>query len=78
MHELGRVIRDIGRKIGEDARLREIFALPLSLARRVREQRQRTLGAVVPAIEQQIGMSLTRIITDNGYHGPSAHVSCVN
>lgn len=34
--QLGRVIRDIGRKIGEDAQLREIFALPLSLARRVR------------------------------------------
>jgi hypothetical protein len=31
--QLGRVIRDVGRKIGEDARLRTIFAWPLSLAR---------------------------------------------
>jgi IS5 family transposase len=42
--QLGRVIRDIGRKIAEDARLRAIFAWPLSLARRVREQRQRQRG----------------------------------
>ena len=41
---LGRVIRDIGRKIGEDPRLRAIFAWPLSLARRVREQRPRQRG----------------------------------
>jgi len=131
--QLGRVIRDIGRKIGEDARLRAIFTWPLSLARRVREQRQRqrgpkvyslhapevecigkgkphkpyefgvkvsmatplrrckggqfiahvaampgnpydghTLAAVVPAIEQQIGVSLTRIIADKGYRGHNA------
>ncbi len=38
--QLGRVIRDIGRKIAADAGLHEIFAPPLSLARRVREQRQ--------------------------------------
>src|SRR5882757_5838292 len=36
---LGRVARDIARKTNDDARLREIFAMPLSLARRVREQR---------------------------------------
>jgi len=131
--QLGRVIRDIGRKIAEDARLRAIFAWPLSLARRVREQRQRqrgpkiyslhapevecigkgkphkpyefgvkvslatplhrckggqfiahvaalpgnpydghTLAAVVPAIEQQIGVSLTRLIADRGYRGHNA------
>jgi len=130
---LGRVIRDIGRKIGEDPRLRAIFAWPLSLARRVREQRPRqrgpkiyslhapevecigkgkphkpyefgvkvslatplrrckggqfiahvaalpgnpydghTLAAVVPAIEQQIGVSLTRLIADRGYRGHNA------
>lgn len=130
---LGRVIRDIGRKIADDAGLRQIFALPLSLARRVREQRQRqrgpklyslhapevecigkgkphrpyefgvkvsvttslrrckggqfvahvaalpgnpydghTLAAVIPAIEQQIGASLTRIIADKGYRGHNA------
>ena len=131
--QLGRVIRDISRKIAEDLRLREIFALPLSLARRVREQRQRqrgpkvyslhapevecigkgkphrpyefgvkvslatplrrckggqfvahvatvpgnpydghTLAAIVPAIQQQIGVSLTRIIADKGYRGHNA------
>jgi transposase, IS5 family len=31
-----------------------------------------TLAAVVPAIEQQIGVSLTRIITDKGYRGHNA------
>src|SRR5215469_11661085 len=140
--QLGRVIRDIGRKIGEDARLRAIFSWPLSLARRVRGQRQRqrgskglpsgtdprvyslhapevecigkgkphkpyefgvkvsvatplrrckggqfiahvvalpgnpydghTLAAVVPAIEHQIGVSLTRLIADRGYRGHNA------
>ena len=45
--QLGRVIRDIGRKIADDAALREVFALPLSLARRVREQRQRQRGRKV-------------------------------
>ena len=45
--QLGRVIRDIGRKITDDAALREIFAVPLSLARRVREQRQRQRGRKV-------------------------------
>ena len=131
--QLGRVIRDIARKIGEDSQLGEVFALPLSLARRVREQRPRqrgakiyslhapevecigkgkahrpyefgvkvsvatplhrckggqfiahvaalpgnpydghTLAAVVPAIEQQIGVSLTRLIADKGYRGHNA------
>lgn len=131
--QLGRVTRDIGRKIGEDPRLRAIFAWPLLLARRVHEQRPRqrgpkiyslhapevecigkgkphkpyefgvkvsvatplrrckggqfiahvaalpgnpydghTLAAVVPAIEQQIGVSLTRLIADKGYRGHNA------
>jgi IS5 family transposase len=131
--QLGRVIRDIGRKIADDAALREVFALPLSLARRVREQRQRqrgrkvyslhapevecigkgkphrpyefgvkvsvttplrrckggqfvahvaalpgnpydghTLAKVVPAITEQIGVSLTRVIADAGYRGHNA------
>jgi transposase, IS5 family len=42
--QLGRVVRDIGRKIADDGALRTIFAVPLSLARRVREQRQRQRG----------------------------------
>ena len=131
--QLGRVIRDIGRKIADDAALREVFALPLSLARRVREQRQRqrgrkvyslhapevecigkgkphrpyefgvkvsvatplrrckggqfvahvaalpgnpydghTLAKVIPAITEQIGVSLTRVIADAGYRGHNA------
>jgi IS5 family transposase len=45
--QLGRVVRDIGRKIADDAALHEIFALPLALARRVREQRQRQRGRKV-------------------------------
>jgi IS5 family transposase len=131
--QLGRVIRDIGRKIADDATLREIFALPLTLARRVREQRQRqrgpkvyslhapevecigkgkahrpyefgvkvsvatplrrcrggqfvahvaalpgnpydghTLAKVVPAITEQIGVSLASVIADAGYRGHNA------
>src|SRR4028119_1569340 len=41
---LGRVIRDITRKIASRSDLAEVFALPLSLARRVRDQRQRERG----------------------------------
>src|SRR5918995_1347463 len=41
---LGRVIRDITRKIRGDETLESVFARPLSLARRVREQRQRERG----------------------------------
>ena len=38
---LGRVIRDVQRKIADDHCLRDAFALPLSLARQVRDQHQR-------------------------------------
>src|SRR5688500_12347212 len=41
---LGRVIRDITRKLAHQPDLTEVFALPLSLARRVRDQRQRERG----------------------------------
>jgi len=41
---LGRVCRDIVRKIKSSARLREVFAQPLSLAFAVREQRQNQRG----------------------------------
>src|ERR1700690_3643273 len=41
---LGRVIRDIGRKIRDEAELESAFAHPLMLARRVREQRQHQRG----------------------------------
>ena len=41
---LGRVIRDIGRKIEHDQALREIFAVPLSRARQIRGQKPRQRG----------------------------------
>src|ERR1700728_997881 len=44
---LGRVIRDIGRKIRGEAELESVFAHPLMLARRVREQRQHQRGRKV-------------------------------
>jgi transposase, IS5 family len=45
--DLGRVVRDIGRKIGADASLRAHFAQPLALARRVHAQRYRQRGRKV-------------------------------
>ena len=44
---LGRVIRDIGRKIEGDSGLEAAFAKLLLLARRVREQKQRQRGPKV-------------------------------
>ena len=44
---LGRVTRDIVRKIKGDAALEEVFGLPLMLARRVREQRQNQRGSKI-------------------------------
>jgi IS5 family transposase len=44
---LGRVIRDITRQIVGRPELAEVFALPLSLARRVKDQRQRERGRKV-------------------------------
>jgi transposase, IS5 family len=44
---LGRVIRDIGRKIEGNSRLEAAFAKLLALARRVREQQQRQRGPKV-------------------------------
>ena len=49
-HLLGRVIRDIGRKIDGNESLEGVFAPPLSLARRVKEQRQRERGRKVDAL----------------------------
>lgn len=45
--QLGRVIRDIRRKIGTDEALNAAFAWPLSLASRVRDQRPRQRGQKV-------------------------------
>src|ERR1700729_1431499 len=47
---LGRVIRDIGRKIENNGTLEAKFARLLSLARRVREQQQRQRGPKVNAL----------------------------
>jgi transposase, IS5 family len=130
---LGRVTRDIMRKIKGDAALEEAFGLSLRLARRVREQRKNqrgpkvyslhapevecigkgkahrpyefgvkvsiattlhhskggqfiahakalpgnpydghTLATVIPEIETQIGVNLSRIIADRGYRGHNA------
>jgi transposase, IS5 family len=130
---LGRVTRDIMRKIKGDTVLEEAFGHPLMLARRVREQRKNhrgpkvyslhapevecigkgkahrpyefgvkvsvattlhhskggqfiahaktlpgnpydghTLETVIPEIEAQIGVSLSRIIADRGYRGHNA------
>lgn len=44
---LGAVIRDITRKLAGQPELIQVFALPLSLARRVRDQRQRERGRKV-------------------------------
>ncbi len=44
---LGRVTRDIVRRITGDAALEEVFGVPLMLARRVREQRQNQRGPKV-------------------------------
>ena len=131
--QLGRVIRDINRKIAGDEALRAAFASQLALAIRVRDQRQRqrgkkvyslhapevecigkgkahkpyefgvkvsvatpmmrcrggqfvahikslpgapydghTLQTVLPEIESQIGVNLTRILADAGYRGHNA------
>ena len=130
---LGRVIRDIGRRIEGNDALQEVFARPMSLARRVRDQdrhqrgpkvyslhapevecigkgkahrpyefgvkvsvvttlkRSRggqfvshvaalpgnpydghTLAVVIPAMEQMIGNTLERALTDAGYRGHNA------
>ena len=44
---LGRVIRDIGRRIAGNDVLQEVFAKPISLARRVRDQDRRQRGPKV-------------------------------
>jgi len=47
---LGRVIRDVTRKIAVRPELAEVFARPLALARRVKDQRQRERGRKVYAL----------------------------
>jgi len=44
---LGRVIRDLTRKVAARPEVADVFALPLALARRVKDQRQRERGRKV-------------------------------
>jgi len=64
---LGRVIRDIVRKIEGEAELESAFAHPLMLARRVREQRQHQRGKKVYSLHapevECIGKSLPSGLT---------------
>ena len=130
---LGRVERDIARRIKSSEALRDVFRRPLYLAERVREQRQKsrgrkvyslhapevecigkgkahrpyefgvkvsvattlfrsrggqfvahvqalpgnpydghTLAQVIPDMEKQIGVSISRIVADRGYRGHNA------
>lgn len=61
---LGRLIRDIRRKIEDDATLREAFAVPLTRAEQVRTQRQRQRGWKLYSLHapevECIGKSLPR------------------
>jgi hypothetical protein len=52
---LGRVIRDIGRKIEGDSGLEAAFVKLLPLARRVREQQQRQRGSKVYSLHAPEG-----------------------
>ena len=130
---LGRVMRDIGRRIRGDAEKQAVFAQLLSLSRAVREQRQNqrgkkiyslhapevecidkgkahrpyefgvkasiattlhrskggqfvahvatlpgnpydghTLATIIPDLEKQIGVGLSRLVVDRGYRGHNA------
>src|ERR671913_112161 len=57
---LGRVIRGIPRKIRGDETLESVFARPLSLARRVREQRQRERGRKLSSLHAPEGECIGR------------------
>ncbi|RWB94152.1 MAG: hypothetical protein EOS61_02915 [Mesorhizobium sp.] len=48
---LGAAIRDIARKLAGQLDLTQVFALPLSLARRVRDQRERGRKVYAPEVE---------------------------
>src|SRR5262247_2366042 len=79
---LGRVIRDIERRIAGNEGLQETLLRPLSLARRVLEQQRRqrgrkvyslhALATIIPQMEALIGNLIDRCITDAGYRGHNA------
>lgn len=58
---LGRVIRGIGRIIAGDATLKEIFAHPLRLARRAREQRHRQRQPTVSNLDAPRSIASARV-----------------
>jgi IS5 family transposase len=64
---LGRVTRDIVRKIRDDAELESVFAHPLMLGRQVREQRQHQRGRKIYSLHapevECIGKSLPSGLT---------------
>ena len=68
---LGRVIRDIGRKIEGDSGLEAAFAKLLSLARRVREQKQRQRGPKVYSLHAPE----VECIGKGKAHGPTSSAS---
>jgi hypothetical protein len=68
--QLGRMVRDIGHKTGEHARPHEVFAKPLTLAALSGNPYDgHTPASAIPAITEQIGVSLTRVFAGAGYRG---------
>jgi IS5 family transposase len=66
---LGRVERDIARKIKDNEALRDIFRRPLYLAVRVREQRQKQRGKKVYSLHAP---EVECIVADRGYRDHNA------
>jgi IS5 family transposase len=67
---LGRTIRDIGRKIASRPELADVFARPLSLARRVKDQRQRERGRKVYSGSRHRTGEIARLAARTGNIGP--------
>src|SRR5262249_11912504 len=66
---LGRIIRDIRRKIEGNTALEDRFGPLLDLALRVRHQEQRQRGPVIADLEKLTGVTVRRIHGDKGYRG---------
>jgi transposase, IS5 family len=75
---LGRLIRDIRRKIEGQPELEAAFEGPLSRAAQIRSQEHRqrgklhTLGNVIEATEKLTGCGIERAYVDKGYRGHKA------
>jgi hypothetical protein len=64
-------MRDIGRRIAGDDALQELFAKPISLARRVRDQNRRQRGPKVytlHALEVECGDAINAVLAAIGYN----------